>query len=86
MDSQRSEGRLVVQIISRIQLGCDAQWRGMRNLANTMKFSAQSTAVHELLISRKIATRQDLEAAMNSNSEEERPLLAKLDERIKKQH
>jgi hypothetical protein len=58
-------------------------------LAETMKFAtqalAQSTAVYEVLISKKIATRQELEAAMSSSQKMRDSLLAKLDEQIRKQ-
>jgi hypothetical protein len=58
-------------------------------LAETMKFAtqalSQSTAVYETLISKKIATRQELEAAMSSSKQMRDSLLAKLDEQIKKQ-
>jgi hypothetical protein len=58
-------------------------------LADTMKFAmqaiAQSTAVYEVLISKKIATRQELEAAMSSTQKMRDALLAKLNEQIKKQ-
>jgi len=59
-------------------------------LADTMKFAtqaiAQSTAVYEILISKKIATRQELEAAMSSTQQMRDALLRKLDEQIKKQN
>jgi hypothetical protein len=58
-------------------------------LADTMKFAtqalAQSTAVYEVLISKKIATRQELEAAMSSTQKTRDSLLKKFDEQIKKQ-
>jgi hypothetical protein len=57
-------------------------------LAATMKFAtqalAQSTAVYEVLIAKKIATRQELEAAMSSSQEMRQKLLAMLDQQIRK--
>lgn len=59
-------------------------------LADTMKFAtqalAQSAAVYEILIAKKIATRQELEAAMSSSQNLRESLLAKLDEQIRKQN
>jgi hypothetical protein len=58
-------------------------------LAETMKFAtqalAQSTAVYEVLISKNIATRHELEAAMSSTQKMRDGLMAKLNEQIKKQ-
>jgi arsenate reductase-like glutaredoxin family protein len=58
-------------------------------LAETMKYAtqalAQSTAVYEILISKKIATRAELEGAMSSTQKMRESLMAKLDEQIKKQ-
>jgi hypothetical protein len=58
-------------------------------LAETMKFAtqalAQSTAVYEVMIAKKIATKEELQAAMSSTQETRGKLLKMLDENWKTQ-
>lgn len=58
-------------------------------LAETMKFAtqalAQSTAVYEVMISKKLATKEELQAAMSSAQKARESLVKMLDENWKMQ-
>ena len=57
-------------------------------LADTMKFAtqalAQSSAVYEVMISKGLATKVELETAMKSTQELREKLMKKLDEEFRK--